>query len=573
MPNEPNDEVRLPGIAEAGGSLYGVPQFGSAPIVAPSVGQLAQAVVPNAQPPAAPPSGMDVILEGMDPKQRAIFDMFYGSEKAQNAQRQAQAAAAAGAAQRKAADISSYLAEPRPPIYEPKYRPMPTPPKAQFRDPIEAVGSPIAGLAMIAGLFTRTAGTATLNAAAAAMKAQREGDMLGYETARAEFNDKLTETLNANQQERQAYLDSWNNRKLTMQEKLADLEMKATLYQNQAMAASARAGNVSDVQMKLNAFGNFKQFMDAYAPIAKNRNQWEAQQIQTLEEEIRKNNPTWTREQVIEETTKRARSFGLLPPPGGTTKAPTPGSKSAVIQANAEKLLANGEASDMAEALTMATERYVEVNKPLTTAEANIQAEMENLRVSNPGMAESQLRIRAKTNVDRGTKSVLSERDYNNLQQRAFITEQALDRTDRLISLLEDGEKAGLLGGVYRVYEVAKNIYGVNDTRSAQVQEAIQYLRQTYGAIMQTGSQRLKQEAQRIDYIIKGLDAGSTTLNTLQSIREYQEMLIESLKINQQQRIRARPDVPVQLPGRGAPSATAAPEQTTDFSAFPEVKK
>mgnify|MGYP003350510310 CR=1 FL=1 len=71
----------------------------------------------------------------------------------------AQAAAAAGAAQRRAADITSYLAEPRPPVYQPKYRPLPTPPKAQFRDPIEAVGSPIAGLAMIAGLFTRTAGT------------------------------------------------------------------------------------------------------------------------------------------------------------------------------------------------------------------------------------------------------------------------------------------------------------------------------------------------------------------------------------------------------------------------------
>jgi len=164
---------------------------------------------------------------------------------------------------------------------------------------------------------------------------------------------------------------------------------------------------------------------------------------------------------------------------------------------------------------------------------------------------------------------VLSERDYNVLQQRAMITEQALDRTDRLIDLLNKGEKAGLLGKGYRLAEVAGNIFGSNSTESAQVQEAIQYLRQTYGTIMQTGSQRLKAEAARIDYIIKGLEAGSTTVNTLQSIKEYQDMLIEALKINEQQRTRSRPDVPTAL-FRATKPPTTAP--AGDFSAFPEVR-
>jgi hypothetical protein len=239
-----------------------------APIVSPSPGQYADTVMPPSPAPSAAPTGMDAVLSGMDPKQRAIYDMMLQSEQEEARRRQAAGAAQAGVAARTAGDIREYLATPKPPIYEPKYKAMPTPPKPQYRDPIEAIGSPLAGLALVAGLFTRTSGTATLNAAAAAMQAQQQGDQLAFENARLEFRDKLDETLRSNEQEHRAYTDSWNNRKLTMQDRLADLEMKATLYKNEGLAASARAGNVSDVQMRLNALVKAQEVIKALQPPA-----------------------------------------------------------------------------------------------------------------------------------------------------------------------------------------------------------------------------------------------------------------------------------------------------------------
>lgn len=250
-----------------GGSMF-LGATPGAPIVSPSPGQYADTVVPPSPVPAAAPTGMDAVLSGMDPKQRAIYDMMLQSEQEEARRRQAAGAAQAGIAARTAGDIRQYLAEPKPPIYQPKYRDMPSAPKPQYRDPIAAIGSPLAGLALVAGLFTRTSGTATLNAAAAAMQAQQRGDQLAFENAHLEFRDKLDETLRANEQEHRAYTDSWNNRKLTMQDRLADLEMKATLYKNEGLAASARSGNVSDVQMRLNALVKAQSVIEALRPPA-----------------------------------------------------------------------------------------------------------------------------------------------------------------------------------------------------------------------------------------------------------------------------------------------------------------
>lgn len=558
MPTPPSGDIPVQGFAQTA-DILGVPgvqtsmtDFGMSPAQ--------QVMLKNAYGEQAPPQAVyGTILQAQQ-------------DAAQQAQAAAGARAAGAAAENKL--YADFLAQPRPDVYKPQYKALPKAPTPQYRNPLEAVGNPLAGLALVAGLFTRTPATATLNSAAAAMQAQREGDQLGYENAHKEFRDNLDLTMKHNEQERQAYLDSWNDRNKTMQERLADLQMKATMYKNNAVAAAARSGNPSEAQMALDAMGKFQTYMQNYAPIAKNQNQWEVQQIQQLQADIQKANPTWTQDQVLEATVKRAQALGLMAPPAGATSTKTaiPGSKSAIIQANADQILANGEAKTMADALQMATERYAEANRPLTTKELDTQAEMEVLRTKpeNAGKSDEQLRVMARENLQRGTKSTLSERDYNRLQLVAQTTENALDKTDKLIDLLNRGEKAGLLGKGYRLAEVAGNIFGSNSTESAQVQEAIQYLRQTYGTIMQTGSQRLKAEAARIDYIIKGLEAGSTTVNTLQSIKDYQDMLIEALKLNQQQRLRSRPDVPTELPKGAAPAGAGKP--ASDFSAFPEAR-
>jgi len=297
----------LPSLAETavkGESLYsGVPQFAPPP--------------PSAEPPPIPASisGAPTISDfvaGMSPQQRGIYDLMMQAQRAQAAQYQASANAAAGAKLRENAAMREYLAEPRPDIYQPKYKPLPTAAKAEYRSPLQAIGNPLAGLALVAGFFTRQAGTTALKSAAAAMKAQREGDEIGYKNAHEAFRDSLDEVMRSNDQERTAYLDSWNNRKMTMDEKMADLQMKASIYRNEAMAAAARSGNVSQAQMQLNALLKAKEVMDNLAPVAKTTDQFIIQEYQKLQANIRQQHPDWDQQKVLAETNKIAESTGLF---------------------------------------------------------------------------------------------------------------------------------------------------------------------------------------------------------------------------------------------------------------------
>ena len=142
--------------------------------------------------------------------------------------------------------------QPLPNIPTPKYKPLPTPPKAEYRDPIEAFGNPLAGLAMIAGIFTRRSGTTALRAGAAAMKAQREGDQQAYENSRNYFKDALDQTMKANDQEARQYQDAVNDYKLNWDAKLARVNALATANQNASVAAAARSGNSELLLQRIN---------------------------------------------------------------------------------------------------------------------------------------------------------------------------------------------------------------------------------------------------------------------------------------------------------------------------------
>ena len=264
--------IDLPELGESGGggSLFGVPQFGAtAPAQAPAPSTPAPPVM--AEPPSVPPSAtgamtMKDLIDRMPPEQRVLYEAEMASMRQQQAQAQAAAAAQAEAARKQAADTQAVLDAPRPPIHAPQYKQLPKAPEPQYRSPLEAFGSPLAGLALVAGLFTRTPATATLNAAAAAMNAQRAGDQQAFENNMATFKAKLEETIRANDMEHQAYVDSWSNRKNTMEEKLADINMKATLYRNQALANSARGGKVSEVDMQINALARSKKLLEEIKP-------------------------------------------------------------------------------------------------------------------------------------------------------------------------------------------------------------------------------------------------------------------------------------------------------------------
>ena len=488
---------------------------------------------------APPPAAAPPTLSPQEQVWQQQLDLLKQYPKMQALDEAAAAQSAAAAARSRAqlaARQKQALDTPLPALHTPEYKPLPNAPTAKYREPWQALGNPLAAVALVAGAFTRNSATATMNIAAAAMGAQKRNDMQAYEDARSKFKDSMEETIKSNENERNAYKDSWENRKLTFDERRAQLEMWATYYQNTAMAGAARGGNVAKINAQLAGLEKTADLLNKINPVFRGTNDAQGQAL------------TDGYRQAQQEAQR-----GLIPQQDIWKRA-------AEIAAPALK------------SIEEATRRPSAVVGGNSVAERNIQAEMETLRTmpENAGKSDAALRNEAVRNVETNKKSVLSEPAYNKLQQIGLTTENALDMTDKIIDLLEKGQKAGLLGKGYGLIEVAGNmLVGSGSTEQAQIKEAIQYLRQTYGAITQSGSVRLKAEASRIDDIIKGLEAGSTTVNTLQSIQEYQDLLREFYELNQSQRQRARPNVPTALPRVTKPPPATTP---SDFSAFPEVK-
>ena len=604
----PNDSFPPGGLAQAplpsgiGGETQFWPMAGN--VLGPSPGSLA----------APPPPS---VAERTREAQEKLLGLLGGLPNAAAADLAASRAAAASqaAARGQLAERYKVAAEaPLPDLYKPQYRPVPEAPKPVYREPFQALGAPLAALALVAGAFTRNSGTAVLTAASTAMEAQAKGDQAGYENARSEFKDALDTTMKNNEMERNAYRDAWSDRKATFDERVSNLALWSSYYQNKAMSSAASGGNVAQINAQIagltSTLGVLKQMEPAYKSVSEAKgavlSQFFAKYPDDIPRAIREAAP------LLKEITDAETKAGS----GGPTAA---SQKSETMQALVQQEIANG--VDPVQARINAEEKYRRLEaiggaKPVTgkavtfealnrqfldegknpseaaslalaevaklsstsrvlgKGEANIQAEMENLKMNpaNANMTDSQIRTMANDNVNRGAKSVLSEVAFNRLEQVAILTEESLDKADLIIDLLNRGEKAGLLGKGYRFAEVIGNVLGTSSTEAAQVRGAVQYLRQTYGQIMQTGGQRLKMEASRIDDIIKGLEAGSTTVNTLQSIKDYQEMLVDYLKMNIEQRRRARPNVSTELPKGGSPPAASA-AQGNPFDAFPKATK
>ena len=238
MPDEltPDQSAEVSDITRAqGGGVGGlsVPKFSA---IAP----------PPAEPPA--PSPQEQI-------QSRLLDLYMNQMPQAAAADQAAAGQAAAAAARSRAQLAARqkqaLETPLPALHTPEYKALPTPPTAKYREPWQALGNPLAAVALVAGAFTRNSATATMNIAAAAMNAQKRNDTLAYEEARSKFKDSMEETIKANENERNAYKDSWENRKLTFDERRAQLEMWGTYYQNAAMAGAARGGNVAKINAQV----------------------------------------------------------------------------------------------------------------------------------------------------------------------------------------------------------------------------------------------------------------------------------------------------------------------------------
>lgn len=121
-------------------------------------------------------------------------------------------------------------------------RNVPEPPKPQYRDPLQTLANPLTALALIASAFTRRPATNAMGALAGAMKAQAEGDQIKYANDYQNYTQELQKVHTEAQQEAIDYKKDYENRKLSLQERLAGMRKTAVRRGDKAMLDILDAG-------------------------------------------------------------------------------------------------------------------------------------------------------------------------------------------------------------------------------------------------------------------------------------------------------------------------------------------
>lgn len=111
--------------------------------------------------------------------------------------------------------------------------------------------SGMALLGAFSGKWTRNAGNASLNAFAGALKGWQSGNQDAYENAAKEWQQNTQKTLDNNRAELEKYRQIIENKKLTIDQQMAALNLVSSEFQNKIMF---------DLTMTKNVTGAFTQF-------------------------------------------------------------------------------------------------------------------------------------------------------------------------------------------------------------------------------------------------------------------------------------------------------------------------
>lgn len=154
------------------------------------------------------------------------------------------------------ADIQRMTNEPRP--KPPTIANLPDAPGQDdyIKDPTRVLGQILPGLTILGSLTMRNGAMNAMKAATAAMNAARQRDEESYKRAHEDWKAKMEETLRQADLERQQYLDVLEDRKLSMTEKLSELNTLSAAGGNAQMQAMIANGQTGEIYKQL-------QMMDA----------------------------------------------------------------------------------------------------------------------------------------------------------------------------------------------------------------------------------------------------------------------------------------------------------------------
>lgn len=116
-----------------------------------------------------------------------------------------------------------------------------------IKDPQRVLGQTLPLIAILGSLGTRNGAVNAMRSASAAMNAARANDKDAFAQAHQEWKDNMDQIIATNDQERQRYLDIMEDRKMSLQEKLSELQVQTAVDGNSQMQALVANGQLGEL--------------------------------------------------------------------------------------------------------------------------------------------------------------------------------------------------------------------------------------------------------------------------------------------------------------------------------------
>ncbi len=182
----------------------------------------------QAAPPAAPPSAQDRLVNDFMESQKRQDATFAASEREKEPLRQ---------------QAEGMLRQPGP--TPPHLQRETEPPKANTQQMMQEWLMPLVALSAITGAFSRGHATTALNAFSAGIQGLRQGDKELYQQKLTEWEAANKKLIANNKASMDEYNAIWNNKKLNLDQKMNELAIVASKYQDKLAYEAAAQKNVT----------------------------------------------------------------------------------------------------------------------------------------------------------------------------------------------------------------------------------------------------------------------------------------------------------------------------------------
>jgi hypothetical protein len=404
-------------------------------------------------------------------------------------------------------------------------------------------GSPGFVISMLASAFTAQPMNTALNAGAAAMNAINQGDMQAYNKQFAAWKENSDLTIKRLNQEHQEFADIDKLRSTDLEE-----------WRTKTQALLAKFGDQRKLALLEN--GYYPELLQAQdGEFTAGRNLAEAQ------------------EAIIQ---NKALIDSLNGHPAQPGEEVTHKDAKGTPMAGGDPRYFKG--TDQLGAYTDALKKINEAKFPYRTGSPGVTDKLQEknavrtaVKKEHPYWTPDKVDLEADKRIKSAQASPMTGNERDKLvaqkDQYDLVLSDILPQVQDILK--KHVGAAGVAGYATRAGESVGNIFGDSDTDRRQFESDIDHLKLVAPNLLlnRATGRPLSAEHEYIDRIIRGLNIGDTTANTLRSLAEVQRRL-EMLRTDVQKRINSGSS---DTDNSAAPAAAPA-ESDKSWDAFPEVK-